>query len=34
MATKITVIYDNPHDPMSFEQDYPEQLRLVSGSRD
>lgn len=29
MATKITVIYDNPQDPAAFEAGYPEQLALA-----
>ena len=28
MSTKITAIYDNPHDPEAFEAAYPELLRL------
>lgn len=30
MPTKITVIYDNPHDPDAFEAGYPEQLALAA----
>jgi uncharacterized protein (TIGR02118 family) len=30
MATKITLIYDNPHDPDAFEAGYPEQLALAA----
>src|SRR5437588_9708709 len=29
MATKITVIYDNPQDPDAFEAEYPEQVALA-----
>lgn len=29
MATKITVIYDNPEDPDAFEAGYPGQLELA-----
>ncbi len=29
MQTKITVIYDNPKDPDTFEAGYPEQLALA-----
>jgi uncharacterized protein (TIGR02118 family) len=29
MATKITVIYDNPTDPAAFEAGYAEQLELA-----
>ena len=30
MPTKITVIYDNPHDPDAFEAGYPDQLALAA----
>ena len=29
MTTKITIIYDNPQDPPTFEADYPNQLTLA-----
>jgi uncharacterized protein (TIGR02118 family) len=29
MPTKITVIYDNPKDPGTFEKEYPEQVALA-----
>jgi uncharacterized protein (TIGR02118 family) len=29
VSTKITVIYDNPADPMAFEAAYPEQLAFA-----
>jgi uncharacterized protein (TIGR02118 family) len=29
MPTKITVIYDNPHDPDAFESAYPDHLALA-----
>jgi uncharacterized protein (TIGR02118 family) len=30
MPTKITIIYDNPHDPDAFEAGYPDQLALAA----
>jgi uncharacterized protein (TIGR02118 family) len=30
MPTKITVIYDNTHDPGAFEAGYPDQLALAA----
>ena len=29
MNTKITVIYDNPADPIAFEASYPDQVKLA-----